>query len=298
VRIDFTVGVYQTRREGEEEWTALTPLPYPVYVSGQGEVRLRERLIDRLRTVLRDAPPIHQELFQLPIGSELMRVSIDLKLANGQLHGAVPLIAEPRWTSDDRQLLVVYHPVFRQHWFLASDRNEIAAIAPTFFRHHFDDADGDDIELMTSDGKDRLVPIAFSTEPKSLLDLLPSRKKDPRAAASTPRANKVLQELGIDETRYATSGSLRLGVPRSPYRERLSYLLGGARPRSVAVIGPPGSGKTSLIRQWIADRLVEDGYPIHKNLDRVHHVWRLTGKRLIEVDSPEPFFAAALSARG
>ena len=70
-------------------------------------------------------------------------------------------------------------------------------------------------------------------------------------------------------------------MPRSPYRERLGYLLGGARPRSTCVVGPPGSGKTEILRRWVADRLVEDGYPIHKNLDKVHHVWRLTGKRLI-----------------
>jgi len=36
-----------------------------------------------------------------------------------------------------------------------------------------------------------------------------------------------------------------------------------------------------VIVQWIADRLAEDGYRIHKNLDRCHHVWRLSGKRLI-----------------
>jgi len=281
MRIDFTVGVYQKRRDGEEEWTALTPILHPAFVSGQGEVRLRERMVERLREVLRHAAPLAQELFQLPLGTELMRVSIDVKVENGQFHGAVPLIVEPRWTSEDRQRLVVYHPLFREHWFIADDRDEIVATAPTFFRHHFASADEDDLEEMVSDGKDRLVPIAFSTEPRSLLDLLPSRKKDPRAAASAPRPDKVLQELAVDETRHASGGTVRSGVPRSPYRERLSYLLGGARPRSVAVIGPPGSGKTALIRQWIADRLVEDGYPIHKNLDRVHHVWRLTGKRLI-----------------
>jgi hypothetical protein len=45
------------------------------------------------------------------------------------------------------------------------------------------------------------------------------------------------------------------------------------------VVGPPGAA--SRADQWIADRLAEDGYAIHKNLDRCHHVWRLSGKRLI-----------------
>ena len=281
--IEFSIGVYQVRRNGEDEWTALTPVLFPAYVSGVGEVRLRERMTERLRDVLRKAPPLFHELFQLPLGTELLRVPIDVKTDKGHIHGTVPLIAEPRWISERTQKLVVYHPNHRAHWFLADDQDDAAAIAPAFFRHHwaeFDDDDDDDDVEMFSDGRDRLVSIAFSAEPFSLLDSLPSRKKDPRGAAA-PRAENVLQQLGIDETRHQASGASRLGVPRSPYRERLSYLLGGARPRSVAVIGPPGAGKTSLIRQWISDRLVEDGYPIHKNLDRCHHVWRVTGKRLI-----------------
>ncbi len=281
MRIDFTVGIYTVHRGNEDEWTAMTPVLYPAYVSGVGEVRLRERMIERLRDVMRKAPPLYHELFQLPVGTELLRVPIDVKIEKGKIHGTVPLIAEPRWISETVQKLVVYHPNHRSNWFLADDHDEVADIAPTFFRHHWSELDEDDLDEMFSDGKDRLIQLAFSAEPQSLLDLLPSRKKDPRGAASAPRNEHVLVQLGIDETRYATSAGGRGGVPRSPYRERLSYLLGGSRPRSVAVIGPPGSGKTTLIRQWVMDRLVEDGYPLHKNLDRCHHVWRITGKRLI-----------------
>ena len=281
MRVDFTVGVYQARKDGEEEWTALTPVHFPAYVSGIGEVRLRERMVERLRDVLRKATPVTHELFQLPVGTELLRIQVDVKTEKDRIHGTVPLIAEPRWLGDKTQKFVVYHPVYRHHWFLADDHDDVIAMAPVFFRQHFSEFDADDYEDMYSDGKDKLVPIAFSAEPFSLLDMLPSRKKDPRGAAAAPRPHNVLVHLGIDETRYHSGGNARLGVPRSPYRERLSYLLGGSRPRSVAVIGLPGAGKTSLIRQWIADRLVEDGYPIHKNLDRCHHVWRITGKRLI-----------------
>ncbi|MEO7097311.1 MAG: hypothetical protein ABI175_28880, partial [Polyangiales bacterium] len=72
--IEFSIGVYQVRRDGEDEWTALTPVLFPAYVSGVGEVRLRERMTERLRDVLRKAPPLYHELFQLPLGTELLRV--------------------------------------------------------------------------------------------------------------------------------------------------------------------------------------------------------------------------------
>ena len=127
-----------------------------------------------------------------------------------------------------------------------------------------------------------MITLAFSCEPMSLLDTLPSRKKDTRTGRrGAPRRSRAARSRDRRDRSARATGTLPLGVPRSPYRERLGYLLGGNRPRPVAVVGPPGAGKTELIRRWIADRLVEDGHPIHGNLDRVHHVWRLTGKRLI-----------------
>ena len=49
MRIDFTVGVYQQRRESDEAWTALVPEAHATTVSGQGDAKLRERIVDRLR---------------------------------------------------------------------------------------------------------------------------------------------------------------------------------------------------------------------------------------------------------
>ena len=281
MRIHFTVGVYQVKKDGEEDWTALVPVRHTAQVRGAGGVKLRERMLDRLRVLLREAAPAEQELFQVPAGTELMRLPLDLKLDEGRVHGSAPMIVEPRATGAERQRYLVYHPLRRTEWFVAEDRSEIVHLAPAFFRHYWKRLGDDEVAGLLSNGKDRLISVAFSAEPKTLLDQLPSRKKDPRARASTPRLDRVLGQLAIDETQKAAGGAERTLVPRSPYRERLAYLLGGPRPRSVAVIGPPGAGKTSLIRQWIADRLAEDGYPLHKNLDRVFHVWRLTGKRLI-----------------
>ena len=283
MRIDFTIGVYRAKEKesGTERWTSLIPAEHAADVSGQGEAKLRERLLDHLRNLLRRVAPSEQAQFQLPLGTELLRVPVDLKLDDGRVHGTAPLIVEPRWTGADRQRYLVYHPLRRDEWFSVDARGDVAELATSFFRHYWKRLGEREVSTLLSNGRDRLIQLAFQAEPRSLLDELPSRKKDPRVRASAPRLERVLHQLAIDETQKATGDSARPIVPRSPYRERLAYLLGGARPRSVAVIGPPGSGKTSLIQRWIADRLAEDGYHLHKNLDRVIHVWRLTGKRLI-----------------
>ncbi|HEY4175655.1 MAG TPA: AAA family ATPase [Kofleriaceae bacterium] len=279
--IDFTIGVYQARKEGEEHWTALIPAPHEATVSGTGEPKLRERMIDRLRAFLRISPPVKQELFQFSVGTELMRISVDVKLTHGRLHGQFPLVVEPRWTHENTQQLVCYHPTHREAWFVVTERDEISLLLPVFLRQQFDDSASNVLEELVTDGKDRLAFISFSAESMSLLDMLPSRKKDARQGAGAERSDVVLKDLAVDETRVVSTTEVSMGTPRSPYRERLQYLLGGNRPRSVAVVGPPGSGKTTLIRQWVSDRVDEDGYGLHHNLDRVHHVWRITGKRII-----------------
>jgi len=281
-RISFTVGVYHRRTdEGDDEWHALVPTEHAAFVSGGGEVRLRERLVERLREHLRKVEPRTQEAFQLALGTELVRVSVDAKVESGRMNGTIPLIVEPHWSSETEQRFIVYHPLRRDAWFICEDRADLPALANTYARHYWNALSQEALAELRSNGKDRLIQIAFSAEPHSLIDMLPSRRRDPRMAAAPPRADKVLRELGIDETARAAANTLRLGVPRSPYRERLAFLLAGQRPRSIAVVGPPGSGKTALLHQWIYDRLAEDQFPIHKNLDRIHHVWRLTGKRLI-----------------
>jgi ATP-dependent Clp protease ATP-binding subunit ClpA/ATP-dependent Clp protease ATP-binding subunit ClpC len=281
VRLSFTVGIYQQRRVGDEAWTALVPIRYPAFIVGTGEAKLRERMLDKLRELLKDAPPQAQELFQLPLGTELHRILVDVKTDAGRVHGTVPIIVEPRWTSPTAQRYVAYHPRRRDTWCVVDDLADLPSTVQQVIRAAWNELDEDDAENLLTIGKDRLTTLAFTADAKSLIDLLPSRKKDDRTAAAAPKSDRVLHALAIDETNKTATGGVRLGVPRSPYRERLGYLLGGSRPRSVAVVGPPGAGKTELLRQWVADRLAEDGYHLHHNLDRCAHVWRLTGKRLI-----------------
>ena len=103
----------------------------------------------------------------------------------------------------------------------------------------------------------------------SLLDMLPSRKKDNRAGAAAPRPDRVLHQLAVDETQRMAQGTLRARRAALAVSRAAGLLCSAARARArAAVVGPPGAGKTMLIHQWIADRLAEDGHPIHKNLDQ------------------------------
>ena len=115
--IDFTVGVFCENRDGDDEYVALVPAKYPCALYDVTAARMPERMIERLRDALRRASPMEQELFQLPLGTELVRMPIDVKAKAGHIHGQIPLIVEPRWTSDTEQRLFVYHPNRRDMWF-------------------------------------------------------------------------------------------------------------------------------------------------------------------------------------
>src|SRR5690606_36216630 len=104
----------------------------------------------------------------------------------------------------------------RGEWFTAEDRAGIADTAPACFRHTWKRLDDEEVTALLSNGKDALVSLAFSAEPRSLLDELPSRKKDPRVRASAPRIERVLYQLATDETQQAAGAAGRGGVPRSP----------------------------------------------------------------------------------
>ena len=61
--------------------------------------------------------------------SQLVHATVDVKTKSGTLHGNIPLIVEPRWTSESEQRLFVYHPTQRHMWFITDDRNEIPSLA-------------------------------------------------------------------------------------------------------------------------------------------------------------------------
>ncbi len=284
MKVSFTVGIFAERDGAEQTWTALVPAAHAINISGANETRLRETIVDRLRAELRKAPPHLHERFHLHAGTRLERVSIDVSTrpdAGGRrISGTFPLVCVPRWLDGEQQRLICFHPSLPDRWFAAADIAEVAELAPHFARVGWADVDASDLDDMKATGKERLTTVTFSAEPKSLLDELRDKPGKQRAGASRG-FEQILGKLGVDLTALAVNGTLAMGVPREPYRAQLARLLCGARLRSTVLIGPPGVGKRTLLHRWIGDRLDDDGFTLHRNLDRIHRVWRLSGKRII-----------------
>ncbi|HTJ47362.1 MAG TPA: AAA family ATPase [Kofleriaceae bacterium] len=288
MKTSFTVGVYITRAGADEFWTALLPPPYAAYARGPSEARLRTDLVDRLRKLLDRADPADHELFHLHAGTRLLRVHVDVG-ARGpdgeprRISGTFPFVLEPRWLDAERQALFCWHPLHRDDWFVADDAAQVVELAGHFARKAWESLERATIDHMKSTGKERLGTVSFRAQGKTLLDKLPKKETARQRAAIGRRRTdeRVLESLGVDQTARAVDGTLRTGVPREPYRTKLQHLLGGRAMRSTVVVGRPGAGKTTIVNRWIADRLDEDGFVLHRNMDEVHHVWKLSGKRLI-----------------
>ncbi|OJY25699.1 MAG: hypothetical protein BGO98_34315 [Myxococcales bacterium 68-20] len=293
----FTVPVYQRRFGGTYELTTLGLGAATQTRSARGLPKAEEQLRAALRSAVQGTPPVELGRFDLKRGTRLERVRIEVNLKDAKrrkVSGLCPIIVEPRHVGDGRTLLVCYHPARQTEWFPAPRLEPLADAAAAYFGQVWANLEDTEIAAFwsnASNAKDSLSVLSFNAREKTLLEALPSTAKgiwddleiDPAQAERKKREGlKVLPRLGTDLTLTASAASdAHLGLPRSPYREQLDVLLSGKRKQSVVVVGPPGCGKSTILRQLVADLLVTDGYSAHKNLDQVTHVWRVLGKQLI-----------------
>jgi len=291
--VNITVPIYQRVEGGQVHWTTLTLGPHTCSRSGRSALKVEQGLVSELKGAVQKLEPAQLEPLQLVRGVRLERVRLDLTLqpekgARRKVTGRFPLVLEPRWLNREARIQLVYHPERQQEWFPLEQDEQLDARAVLYFQRVWRDLDDDDIAALQTNGKDRIKVISFSARPKSLLDALPERKQSIWDDLIPDRQRKqkkerpgVLRKLGVDLTQKAADLSLPLGMPRSPYREQLQLLLGGRLRRPVILVGPPQCGKSTLLHCWVHDQLVADGYEAHRNLDRVHHVWSVSGQRII-----------------
>lgn len=288
--IDFSVSVFQRRTGTFSQWWSLGFGASPVVVAGRTSSKLRDRFVNDCRERARQASPSEIPSLQLVRGRRLHHVQLDLNVRHDdgrvRFTGRVPLIVEPRPLGPQRTLEIAYHPMRPSEWFPLDPVTPVQELANAVFARFWSEAQlgPEQLEHLRRQGNEAIKIIGFRAEPKSLLSML-AKQQGPEMAQIGARRRRpgtsLLSELGFDLTRKAIDDELAPGMPRAPYREQLRQLTCGSRKASVLLIGPPGVGKSTLLQRLVLDLLDADGWSAHQNLDRVHHVWQISGRRII-----------------
>lgn len=281
--VTFTIPIYQVKQGGRLLWTTIGLGEHTRSHSGNNAVKLQRKLVEDLRKHIASLEIDELEAFDFHRGMSLEREYLELSIkgAEGKVRvaGKFPIVVGPRWLNDEHKVLIAHHPLRPADWFSIESEAELPERAQMFFRSRWAGMTQFAVEALKTDGKDSLRSISFSVAVKSLADRFAKKPAaDPRRV---PAGRRVLEQIGTNQTQRAIEGTLPTGMPRSPYRRQLQLLLGGTRKRALMVVGQRGVGKSTVINRWIADLLSEDGYEMHRNFDKIHFVWSISGKRII-----------------
>lgn len=283
--MNFTLAVFRRREGTWARWTTIGLGEHTRSKSGYGASKLQQQLTAELRKLVETLPPDQLESFQMPRGVRLRFVRLELTMRSDgrkqKYSGLCPLILEPKWFGQARRAIIAYHPERPQEWFVFSpNKGTLRDQAIAFFQQAWEDLDDDIYDLWTA-GKDGLSTISFHATPKSILDELTKPKTEDTRQGVSREPTRVLQTLGRDVTAEAVAGNLPSGVVRQGYLNQLLQQLSGTRRAPTVVIGPHGCGKTTLIHQLAYELISLDDYKSHRDVERITHVWALSGRRMI-----------------
>ncbi|MFO0551971.1 MAG: AAA family ATPase [Polyangiaceae bacterium] len=299
--MDFSIPVFQRRRGPYLAWTTVGLGPFSTSHSALSAAKVEELVTRDLKKAIRESPAQRLGYLAPKRGLELVRVRVDCAIrgAGGRVRftGELPLVLETRRFNAKTRVRIAYHPLAQDTWFPVYDTEPLSALASAFFARSLVDRAEDALEDLRATPKDLLRLFSLSARVESPLDALHRDDRgiwddlsiDPARTKRGPKKSKaqVLASLGTDLTQALVAAPKNLGLPRSPHREQLQAVArsrmsaGGRAFAPVYVVGPAGVGKTTLLRRFVVELAESEGYGSHKNLDRITHVWELSGKRLI-----------------
>lgn len=259
-------------------------------VTASSPAKARQRLMERVRKRVAKLYPRELERLEAVRGRRLHSVRLDLSMRGGRarsrFYGVVPIIVEPRTrgTAVPGPLLVAYHPLRPDQWFVHEDGRELAEEAKAFFQNAWAELPEQELSSFESQKKDKLELVAFSVVSKPLDSKLDKKNENPPAllgGGGGPTGEALLTRLGSCVTMHVVDGVADPVIARAPYQDTLAQLACGRQKKSVLLVGASGTGKSSLLKQVVADLLIADDYPSHRNLDKIHKVWRIRGQRII-----------------
>jgi len=290
--MELRITVFSRRMGRRVTWWTLGLGADNATVSGADEGVVRQKLTDRLRKTFAERWPADLERSEYLRGRRLELVNVDLQWQRAQgtvrLRGRVPVILEPRPRGPGLPgaLTLVYHPMRSHESFVHEPGRSLAEEAQRYFRERWSEL-GDECETLLQPEKgvrDRLQVLAFRIRPKRLIQMLDEEQKQPRAmlgGGTREKGEALLRRVGTNVTTLAIDRRLGTGMPRPAYRGQLQQLLAGKHKKPTILVGPSGVGKSTLLRQWVADLLVAEDFPSHRSLDRIHSVWEILGRRII-----------------
>ncbi len=292
--MEVRLTVYHVREGQRVLWAPLGLGALFHRFEGAHENKLRDHLTQHYREVLRELPTADVARFELSRGARLVSVRVDLTLqSEGKRHKrsmTVPLVMLSHWVGPTPRVTVAFHPLRQGDWFaFRPEHGTLAEHAAGCFSELWAGLDQETLDGLRHRPRSGLRVVSFNAATRSILDTLKPDNADPRGERPPSEAElsqrrtgyRVLPRIGDNLTRRAIDGDLPVPEHASPVRERLRAQVSASPPRSVVLIGPSGSGRTTALRGLVHDLLTADDFGAHQNADKVRAAWQVSGTRII-----------------